>query len=116
MVFDYHGYALWPSGDNLLDGRNFIQSGQERAVTREGLNNYIELNSVVSQQISFIYHVWKGMSVYWFDLPLNPYYIKPITIWALFGPFNNFDFENKWRQIMLMIVIIVGFHQNDTVA
>ena len=32
MVFDYHGYALGPGGDNFPDGRNFIQRGHGRTV------------------------------------------------------------------------------------
>ena len=34
MVFDYHGYALGPGGDNFPDGHNFIQRGHKRAVKR----------------------------------------------------------------------------------
>ena len=36
MVFDYHGYALGPGGDNFPDGRNFIQRGHGRAVNLKG--------------------------------------------------------------------------------
>ena len=37
MVFDYHGYALGPGGDNFPDGRNFIQRGHGHTVVKREL-------------------------------------------------------------------------------
>ena len=35
MVFDYHGYALGPGGDNFPNGRNFVKRGDGRTVLGE---------------------------------------------------------------------------------